>query len=34
MPKAKISVTIDKEIADQIRNGLGCPNELILLYNV
>src|SRR5258708_1763660 len=22
------------EIAEQIRNGLGCPNELITLYNV
>ena len=28
------SRVFQKEIADQIRNGLGCPNELILLYNV
>ena len=28
------SRVFEKEIADQIRNDLGCPNELILLYNV
>ncbi|GAC1435563.1 MAG: hypothetical protein NVSMB68_07700 [Thermoanaerobaculia bacterium] len=28
------SRVFQKEIADQIRHGLGCPNELILLYNV
>lgn len=28
------SRVFQKEIADQISNGLGCPNELILLYNV
>jgi SAM-dependent methyltransferase len=28
------SRVFQKEIADQIRDGLGCPNELILLYNV
>ena len=28
------SRVFQKEIAEQIRNGLGCSNELILLYNV
>jgi len=28
------SRVFEKEIADQIRHDLGCPNELILLYNV
>ena len=28
------SRVFQQEIADQIRTGLGCPNELILLYNV
>jgi hypothetical protein len=28
------SRVFQQEIADQIRNGLGCPNELITLYNV
>jgi SAM-dependent methyltransferase len=28
------SRVFQNEIAEQIRNGLGCPNELILLYNV
>jgi SAM-dependent methyltransferase len=28
------SRVFQKEIADQIRDGLGCPNDLILLYNV
>ena len=28
------SRVFQKEIADQIRNGLACPNELITLYNV
>jgi SAM-dependent methyltransferase len=28
------SRVFQNEIADQIRNGLGCPNELITLYNV
>ena len=28
------SRVFQKEIADQIREDLGCPNELILLYNV
>jgi SAM-dependent methyltransferase len=28
------SRVFQKEIADQIRNGLGCPNELITLYDV
>jgi SAM-dependent methyltransferase len=28
------SRVFQKEIADQIRIGLGCPNELIVLYNV
>jgi SAM-dependent methyltransferase len=28
------SRVFEKEIADQIRHGLGCANELILLYNV
>jgi SAM-dependent methyltransferase len=28
------SRVFQKEIAEQIRTGLGCPNELILLYNV
>ena len=28
------SRVFQKEIADQIRTGLGCPNELVLLYNV
>jgi SAM-dependent methyltransferase len=28
------SRVFQKEIAEQIRDGLGCPNELILLYNV
>ncbi|HEX9368371.1 MAG TPA: class I SAM-dependent methyltransferase [Vicinamibacterales bacterium] len=28
------SRVFQKEIADQIRTGLGCPNELIVLYNV
>ena len=28
------SRVFQKEIADQIRHGLGCSNELILLYNV
>jgi SAM-dependent methyltransferase len=28
------SRVFQKEIADQIRNDLGCPNELVLLYNV
>jgi SAM-dependent methyltransferase len=28
------SRVFQQEIADQIRQGLGCPNELILLYNV
>jgi SAM-dependent methyltransferase len=28
------SRVFQKEIADQIRTGLGCPNELIVLYDV
>ena len=28
------SRVFQQEIAEQIRNDLGCPNELILLYNV
>jgi hypothetical protein len=28
------SRVFQQEIADQIRNDLGCGNELILLYNV
>jgi SAM-dependent methyltransferase len=28
------SRVFEKEIAEQIRHDLGCPNELILLYNV
>ena len=28
------SRVFQKEIADQIRNDLGCTNELILLYDV
>jgi SAM-dependent methyltransferase len=28
------SRVFQKEIVDQIRDGLGCPNELILLYHV
>jgi hypothetical protein len=28
------SRVFQKEIAEQIRSGLGCANELILLYNV
>ena len=28
------SRVFQKEITDQIRTGLGCPNELIVLYNV
>ena len=28
------SRVFQREIIDQIREGLGCPNELILLYNV
>jgi SAM-dependent methyltransferase len=28
------SRVFQQEIADQIRTGLGCPNELILLYHV
>jgi SAM-dependent methyltransferase len=28
------SRVFQKEITDQIRDDLGCPNELILLYNV
>ena len=28
------SRVFQQEIAEQIRTGLGCPNELILLYNV
>jgi hypothetical protein len=28
------SRVFEQEIASQIRDGLGCPNELILLYNV
>jgi hypothetical protein len=28
------SRVFENEIAEQIRHDLGCPNELILLYNV